>query len=201
MPSARCGVARQCGEAVRRRQIRACPLTATIRGSLDQFLLARSLYRLQNLDARWTLPSSPATPAPAHKSCSCSARVRPQLQSSFGHKCSGSKISPKYMGADSQPHWEHVQRTPSFEASGCWCRCVGGLSSSDVPDIWSSFTNRTEWSGCLFLFLRSDWVEKGQHLFHVTAPAERADAVALLVIVKTRLFGEGFQTITAMQKV
>ena len=51
------------------------------------------------------------------------------------------------------------------------------------------------------LLLRSGRVEKGHFLFHVTAPAERANALALLVIVKTRLFGEGLQTITALQEV
>jgi hypothetical protein len=49
--------------------------------------------------------------------------------------------------------------------------------------------------------LRSDGVEKGQLLFHVTAPAGWADDTALFVIGKAQLFCERLQTITAMKKI
>ena len=53
----------------------------------------------------------------------------------------------------------------------------------------------------LSALLRGDGVEKGQLLFHVTAPAGWADDTALFVIGKAQLFCERLQTITAVKKI
>ena len=54
----------------------------------------------------------------------------------------GSNTSPKYIGADSHPHSEHFQPTPSLDGSVCLCKCVGDPFRSDSCEIWPSLSHK-----------------------------------------------------------
>ena len=120
------------------------------------FLAAMKLLQPHNSCLCLISPSSSLILVPAHTSCLCSNRRWPHPQYSLGHKCSGSKTSPKYIGTDSHPHSEHFQRTPSPDESACLCRCAmrhstaEGLLASDVrvsPILPSAESNPLQNSG------------------------------------------------------
>jgi hypothetical protein len=50
-------------------------------------------------------------------------------------------------------------------------------------------------------FFGSDWVEKGQLLFHGIAPAEWANNTTLFVLPEAQLYCERLQAVVAMEKV